>query len=31
VLAVVAGVYLARKTKKIENGIFSAAGVIVLG
>jgi K(+)-stimulated pyrophosphate-energized sodium pump len=31
VLALVVGVYLARKTKKIENGIFSAAGVIVLG
>ena len=31
VLALVVGVYLARRTKKIENGIFSAAGMIVLG
>ncbi len=31
VLAVIAGIYLARKTKKIENGIFGAAGIIVLG
>jgi len=31
VLALVVGVYLARRTKKIENGIFSAAGIIVLG
>lgn len=31
VVALIVGVYLARKTKKIENGIFSAAGVIVIG
>jgi len=31
VLALVVGIYLARKTNKIENGVFSAAGVIVLG
>ena len=31
VVGVVAGIYLAIKSKKIENGIFSALGVIVIG
>ncbi|MFZ5917825.1 MAG: sodium-translocating pyrophosphatase [Chloroflexota bacterium] len=31
VLGVGVGVYLAKKTAKIENGIFGAAGIIVLG
>jgi K(+)-stimulated pyrophosphate-energized sodium pump len=31
VLALVAGAYLAKKTKKVENGVFGAAGIIVLG
>ena len=31
VLGVAAGVFIARKTKKIEDGIFAAIGVLVLG
>ncbi|MGB2956943.1 MAG: sodium-translocating pyrophosphatase [Anaerolineales bacterium] len=31
VVGVVAGIYLAIKSKKIENGIFSALGVLVIG
>jgi K(+)-stimulated pyrophosphate-energized sodium pump len=31
VLALVAGIYLGRKSKKIENGVFGALGVLVLG
>jgi len=31
VLAVAAGIYLWRKTRRIENGIFGAAGVMVIG
>jgi K(+)-stimulated pyrophosphate-energized sodium pump len=31
VLAVVAGIYFAVKTKKLENGIFGAAGIMVIG
>ena len=31
VIAIVVGIYLAIKSKKIENGIFSALGVIVIG
>jgi K(+)-stimulated pyrophosphate-energized sodium pump len=31
VLGVAAGIYLGRKTKKVENGVFAAVGVLVLG
>jgi K(+)-stimulated pyrophosphate-energized sodium pump len=31
VIGVIAGIYLAIKSKKIENGIFAAVGVVVIG
>ncbi len=31
ILGLVAGYYLARKTKKLENGVFGAAGILVIG
>ncbi len=31
VLGVAAGIYLGRRTKRVENGVFAAVGVLVLG